>query len=52
MPPLPIINTPRQKSYDVVIIGGAMVGSSSAWWLSNNPDFTGSVLVVEKDPTY
>lgn len=29
-----------------------MYGSSVAWFLSNNPDFTGSVLVVERDPTY
>ncbi len=48
----PIVETPEFKSYDVVIIGGAMIGSSSAWWLSNNPDFNGSLLVVEKDPTY
>lgn len=52
MPLSPITATPRQSSYDVIIIGGAMIGSSSAWWLSNNPDFNGSVLVVEKDPTY
>lgn len=52
MPPSPITATPRQSSYDVIIIGGAMIGSSSAWWLSNNTDFNGSVLVVEKDPTY
>ncbi len=44
---------PAQASrYDVVIIGGAMYGSSVAWWLTNNPDFNGSVLVVERDPTY
>lgn len=43
---------PTKKSYDVVIIGGAIMGSSTAWFLSDNPDFTGSVLVVEKDPTY
>ena len=39
-------------SYDVVIIGGAMLGSSVAWFLSDNPDFNGSVLVVERDPSY
>jgi len=39
-------------TYDVIIIGGAMYGSSVAWFLSNNPDFDGSILVVEKDPTY
>ncbi|MGL4405032.1 MAG: NAD(P)/FAD-dependent oxidoreductase, partial [Notoacmeibacter sp.] len=43
---------PKQKTYDVVIIGGAMLGSSVAWFLTDNPDFKGSVLVVERDPTY
>ena len=44
--------TPKKSSYDVVIVGGAMLGSSVAWFLSNNPDFDGSILVIEKDPTY
>ncbi|WP_147126623.1 NAD(P)/FAD-dependent oxidoreductase [Shimia ponticola] len=44
--------TPKQTSYDVVIIGGAIMGSSTAWFLSNNPDFNGSVLVIERDPSY
>jgi glycine/D-amino acid oxidase-like deaminating enzyme len=43
---------PRHTSYDVVIIGGAVLGSSTAWFLADNPDFTGSVLVVERDPSY
>lgn len=43
---------PKQKSYDVVIVGGAMYGSSVAWWTARNPDFDGSILVVERDPTY
>ncbi|WP_434617989.1 NAD(P)/FAD-dependent oxidoreductase [Tabrizicola sp. M-4] len=38
--------------YDVVIVGGAVIGSSVAYFLTANPDFTGSVLVVERDPTY
>ena len=45
-------NLPALQSYDVVIVGGAMYGSSVAWFLANNEDFNGSVLVVEKDPTY
>ncbi len=44
--------TPIRKSYDVVIVGGSMIGSSIAWWLTNNPDFDGNVLVVERDPGY
>ena len=38
--------------YDVVIIGGAVIGSSVAYYLAANPDFDRSVLVVERDPTY
>jgi glycine/D-amino acid oxidase-like deaminating enzyme len=44
--------SPLKTNYDVVIVGGAKIGSSIAWFLSNNPDFDGSVLVVEKDPSY
>ncbi len=47
-----ITNIPSRKAYDVVIVGGAMYGSSIAWFLSANPDFDGSILVVERDPTY
>ncbi|MEE2773654.1 MAG: FAD-binding oxidoreductase [Pseudomonadota bacterium] len=39
-------------SYDVVLIGGAIYGSSIAWFLSENEDFNGTILVVEKDPSY
>lgn len=45
-------SAPKSTSYDVVIVGGAMYGSSVSWFLSNNPDFDGSILVVERDPTY
>lgn len=41
-----------RQAYDVVIAGGGVVGSSVAYWLAADPDFDGSVLVVEPDPTY
>lgn len=43
---------PRSASYDVVIVGGAVMGSSTAYWLTAGPDFKGRVLVVERDSTY
>ena len=43
---------PLSSTYDVVIIGGAIMGSSTAWFLSDNKDFGGKVLVVEKDSNY
>ncbi|HVY99532.1 MAG TPA: FAD-binding oxidoreductase [Dongiaceae bacterium] len=40
------------ESYDVVIIGGGVVGSSTAYFLASQPDFQGSIAVIEKDSTY
>ena len=48
----PLSTTPTRSSYDVVVVGGAVMGSSVAWFLSSNDDFDGSVLVVERDPSY
>ena len=43
---------PKQSSYDIVIVGGAIMGSSTAWFLTENKDFNGRVLVVERDSSY
>ena len=43
---------PNKKAYDVIIIGGAVYGSAIAWFLINNSNFNGKILVVEKDPSY
>jgi glycine/D-amino acid oxidase-like deaminating enzyme len=40
------------QSYDVVIVGGAAVGSSVAYFLTHDLGFAGSVAVIERDPTY
>src|SRR5213082_1735578 len=42
----------NQMFRDVAIIGGGVMGSSIAWHLTGEPNFTGSVVVVERDPTY
>ncbi|TCB82205.1 NAD(P)/FAD-dependent oxidoreductase [Acinetobacter sp. ANC 4173] len=44
--------TANKTNYDVIIVGGAVNGSSTAYFLANNPDFNGSILVIERDPTY
>jgi FAD-dependent oxidoreductase domain-containing protein 1 len=40
------------ETFDVVIAGGAVMGSSLAFHLANNPDFDGSILVIDPDFTY
>ncbi|MDA9865303.1 FAD-binding oxidoreductase [bacterium] len=46
------MGAPSRTTYDVVIVGGAIMGSSAAFFLTDNADFNGSVLVVERDPSY
>lgn len=52
MAPAQFNTKPTHSTYDIVIVGGAIYGSALAWFLTDNPDFDGSVLVIEKDPTY
>jgi FAD-dependent oxidoreductase domain-containing protein 1 len=40
------------QTADILIVGGGVVGSSTAYFLTADPGFRGRVLVVEKDPTY
>ena len=37
---------------DVVIVGGAIIGSAIATFLAQRPDFDGRIVVVERDTTF
>jgi FAD-dependent oxidoreductase domain-containing protein 1 len=37
---------------DVVIVGGAIIGSAIATFLAARPDFDGRIVIVERDPTF
>ena len=50
--PNPPYKAPKSRAYDIVIVGGAVVGSSTAYWLSQKLGRDASVLVVERDSSY
>ena len=45
------MTAPARSAYDVVIVGGGIMGTSTAWWLTEL-GLAGRVLVVERDPSY
>jgi FAD-dependent oxidoreductase domain-containing protein 1 len=40
------------QAYDVIIVGGGVIGSAVAYFLAASDGFDGSVLVVERDASY
>ena len=46
---IPPYKAPSRTACDVVIVGGAAVGSSAAYWLSQALGRRASILVVERD---
>ncbi len=40
------------ENCDVAIVGGGVIGSAIAYFLAAEPGFNGSVVVVERDPSY
>ncbi len=50
--PAPAYVAPARTSYDIIIIGGAVIGSSIAYWLTEQRQSGQSVLVVERDSSY
>ncbi|TPI11000.1 FAD-binding oxidoreductase [Mesorhizobium sp. B4-1-3] len=49
---IPPYKAPSRNAYDIVIVGGAVVGSSTAYWLSQALGNDASILVVERDSRY
>ena len=50
--PIPPYFPPKESTFDVIIVGGAAVGSSVAYWLAEETRGALSILVVERDSTY
>ncbi|MBX3633961.1 MAG: FAD-binding oxidoreductase [Rubrivivax sp.] len=46
------MSTTSRETFDVVVVGGAAVGSAAACFLAGDPAFRGRVLVLERDPSY
>ncbi len=48
----PISQQHSQRHVDTIIIGGAVMGSAAAYFLTEHPDYDETVCVIEPDPTY
>ncbi|PIE11338.1 MAG: FAD-dependent oxidoreductase [Rhodobacterales bacterium] len=42
----------KRETADIVIVGGGIMGSAVAWWLTRNGQPTRRVVVIERDPSY
>jgi len=42
----------QREHADVVIVGGAIIGSAVATFLASRADFDGRIMVVERDPSF
>lgn len=40
------------ETFDVVICGGAMMGTAAAWFIAQHPQFDGRIAVIERDPSF
>ncbi|AZO29125.1 MULTISPECIES: FAD-dependent oxidoreductase [unclassified Mesorhizobium] len=49
---IPPYKAPSRNVYDIVIVGGAVIGSSTSYWLSQALGNGASILVVERDSSY
>ena len=49
---VPLYKAPARAGYDIVVVGGAAVGSSVAYWLSQALGTRLSILVAERDSSY
>ncbi|MGF7158577.1 glycine/D-amino acid oxidase-like deaminating enzyme [Rhodoligotrophos appendicifer] len=44
--------TLKTDSFDVVIVGGAIMGSATAYFLTQDPQFSGRIAIIERDTSY